>query len=297
MNRTVTCTIGVALLTATVWVSAAPTGDLSAVNALYTSADYQGALTVLDRIGATDDRDIVEVERYRALCYVALGQTDEATRAVERLISARPEYRIGGDQVSPRFETLFTRVRRQVLPDVVNRRFVVAKETYLRGDVAGAAAHFRDVRGLLDDPELAELGDLRTIVNGYLDLTDERLRAATAPSPAARTDRAIVPTPAASTREIYTAASRSVVPPEVISQTLPPFTYPLKEPLHGVLFVIIGEDGRVVDADMRVPTNTPYDAVAVAAARKWRFRPAAVNGKPVRFEKAVNVNVAVRQTR
>ena len=296
MNRTVTCTIGVALLTATVWVSAAPTGDLSTVDALYTSADYQGALTVLDRIGATDDRDIVAVERYRALCYVALGQTDEATRAVERLIAARPEYRVD-DQASPRFETLFTRVRRQVLPDVVTRRFVVAKETYLPGDVAGAAAHFRDVRGLLDDPELADLGDLRTIVNGYLDLTDERLRAATAPSPAARTDRAILPTPATPTHEIYTAVSRSVVPPEVISQTLPPFTYPLKEPLHAVLAVLIGEDGRVLDAEMRIPTNTPYDAVAVAAARKWRFRPAAVNGKPVRFEKAVNVNVTVRQTR
>ena len=294
--KRIVCTIAVALLTSTGWISAAPAADLSIIDGLYTSADYQGALTALDRIGAADDRDIIAVERYRALCYLALGQPDEATRSVERLIAARPDYRITGDQVSPRLETLFTRVRRQILPDVVNRRFVVAKETYLRGDVAGAAGQFRDVRGLLDDPELADLGDLRTIVNGYLDLTDERLRAATAPSPAARTDRAVA-SPAAPTREIYTAASRSVVPPEVISQWLPPFTYPLKEPLHGVVAVLIGEDGRVVNAEMRVPTNTPYDALAVAAARKWRFRPAAVNGTPVRFEKSVNVNIGVRQTR
>ena len=55
--------------------------------------------------------------------------------------------------------------------------------------------------------------------------------------------------------------------------------------------VLIGEDGRVLNAQMQSPTNTAYDEVAVAAARKWQYRPAVLNGKPVRFEKAVNINV------
>jgi TonB family protein len=294
MNRSLTCTLIVTVIVATAAVSADAADALAPVRALYTSADYESALALLDQMGTVEDRDVVDVDQYRALCYVALGDTERARRAIEHLVSAQPEYRLSGDAVSPRVEALFADVRHQVLPDVVKRAFASAKDAYTAGDVAGADRRFRALLRLLDDPELAGMTDLRTIVKGFVDLTGERLRPVPAPAVAAADRTSAGP---ASAPVIYSADTRGIIPPTAISQTLPRFTAALKEPLHGVMTVVIGEDGRVVNARMQSPTNTAYDEIALSAARKWQYRPAVLNGKPVRFAKAVNVNVTPAQTR
>jgi len=294
MRKTFACTLVAAVAVASAPAWAGPTDDLAPVRALYTSADYEGALVLLDQAATGEGASVADVEQYRALCYVALGDTQRARRAIEHLFFAKPDYRLTGDEVSPRVEALFTDVRHQVLPDVVKQAFAVAKDTYTQGDVARAAARFGDLQRLLDDPELADMGDLRTIVNGYVDLTRERLRPAAAPT-VTTVDRTVTRQPEAPAT--FTADTRGIVPPTAISQTLPRFTYPLRAPLRGVMDIVIGEDGRVLDAAMRTPTNTPFDAAAVAAARKWQYRPAVLNGKPVRFQKELNVNITPAQTR
>jgi TonB family protein len=287
MKKTLACMLVAIVAAAASPVWGGPAENLATVRALYSSADYENALTLLDQAGPAEGASVVDVEQYRALCYVALGDTQRARRAIEHLVFSKPDYRLTGADVSPRVEALFTEVRRQVLPDVVRQAFAIAKDSFTQGDTVRAAGQFHDLQQLLDDPELAGMADLRTIVSGYLDLTGERLRASAPAATAPAVTVARQPDKPAT----YTADTHGITPPTTISQTLPPFILPLREPLHAVMEVVIGEDGRVLEAQMRAPTNTPFDYAAVAAARKWQYRPAVLNGKPVRFQKLVNVTV------
>ena len=49
--------------------------------------------------------------------------------------------------------------------------------------------------------------------------------------------------------------------------------------------IVIDETGRVIDASVRQSMNSAFDAMLVRAARTWKYRPAMVNGTPVRFLK------------
>ena len=83
--------------------------------------------------------------------------------------------------------------------------------------------------------------------------------------------------------------------PVVISRVEPRYTREAKEnDIEGIVIIetIIDKEGRVVDT--RVLKNLPYglDSAAIEAVRKWRFRPATLNGRPV----AVYFNVTVSFT-
>ena len=58
-----------------------------------------------------------------------------------------------------------------------------------------------------------------------------------------------------------------------------------------MLTVTIDEDGNVLKADVRVSANTSFDALLVRAAGAWKYKPAIKDGKPVRYEKTVVVDV------
>ena len=59
----------------------------------------------------------------------------------------------------------------------------------------------------------------------------------------------------------------------------------------GIMEVVIDEQGRVIAIDMRAPLHPQYDALLLAAARDWRYRPATLDGKPVRFRKVIQIAV------
>ena len=82
--------------------------------------------------------------------------------------------------------------------------------------------------------------------------------------------------------------SGSVDPAEPVwSSRLPPPVYPAEAARQGIggsvmLLVTVGADGGVLD--VQVESATPpgvFDAVAVAAARQWKFQPGRRDGKPV----------------
>ena len=52
-----------------------------------------------------------------------------------------------------------------------------------------------------------------------------------------------------------------------------------------------GSDTLSTHALMRVGVSNVYDQLALAAARNWRFRPATMNGMPVKYRKAVQVTI------
>jgi hypothetical protein len=47
----------------------------------------------------------------------------------------------------------------------------------------------------------------------------------------------------------------------------------------------------VIAIDMRVPLHPQYDALLLASARDWRYRPATLDGRPVRFRKVIQIAV------
>ena len=55
--------------------------------------------------------------------------------------------------------------------------------------------------------------------------------------------------------------------------------------------VVIDETGRVESAAMRASTLPNYYRLAIAATQAWRYRPATVNGTPVKFRKLIQVNI------
>jgi TonB family protein len=90
---------------------------------------------------------------------------------------------------------------------------------------------------------------------------------------------------------IYTLADTRVVTPVVIRQDLPPFLGRLFESKTGALEVVIDELGRVEAATMRESVNATYDINALNATRFWRYRPATLNGVPVKFRKLISVTI------
>ena len=67
---------------------------IAAARDLYTAANYDDALAVLNRLDTPGSQvsDRLAVNQYRAFCLVALGRTAEAERAIEAVVSAEPLY-------------------------------------------------------------------------------------------------------------------------------------------------------------------------------------------------------------
>src|SRR6266536_1763183 len=143
---------------------------------LYASARYDEALAVLNDLRPADAANAISerksIEQYRSLCLLALGRGTEAESAIAAVVTADPSYHPGEVEASPRVRAAFSEVRRRLLPDIASGRYAEAKTLFDRKEYAAAASRFRQVVGLLDDPDMGgKLPDLRTLVSGFLDLS------------------------------------------------------------------------------------------------------------------------------
>jgi TonB family protein len=91
--------------------------------------------------------------------------------------------------------------------------------------------------------------------------------------------------------KIYTGNDLDVMMPVVIRQDLPAYPGQVPFPRQGMIEVLIDETGAVESALMRVGVSPTYDSIALNAAKNWRYRPATVNGVPVKYRKAVQVTI------
>jgi TonB family protein len=115
-----------------------------------------------------------------------------------------------------------------------------------------------------------------------------RTEAAPAPAPR-RTEPASAP---ANASRVYTVDDVGVVPPTVINQRMPAMTPDLVRitkamNTSAVVEVVIDEKGDVVDATIIKSVNTSFDSIVVAAARRWKYRPALKDGVAVRYVKTL----------
>src|SRR6476661_1591013 len=168
---------------------------LSAARDLYASARYDEALAVLNGLQPTTDgggSDRRSIEQYRSLCLLALGRGPEAESAIAAVVTADPGYQPNESDASPRVRAAFSDVRKRLLPEIVTTRYAVAKASFDRKDYASSEQIFRQVIGLLDDPDMGgRLSDLRTLASGFLDLSV----ASSAPPPEPKKEVVVPPAP------------------------------------------------------------------------------------------------------
>jgi hypothetical protein len=118
-------------------------------------------------------------------------------------------------------------------------------------------------------------------------------------SPAVQTARPVVQASPAvtassqtpSAQRIYTSEDGNVVPPAVVRQALPPFPTAARARAQGTLAVVVDESGAVESASMLGALNPTYDPVILDAARQWRYRPATLDGVPVKYRRIVQINL------
>jgi hypothetical protein len=274
---------------------------LTAARDLYASARYDEALAVLNGLpsdAVASDRK--SIEQYRSLCLLALGRGSEAESAIAAVVTADPMFMPGEADASPRVRLAFSEVRQRLLPQLASTRYAAAKAAYDRKEYSSAETQFKNLVMLLDDPQMGgRLADLRTLASGFVDL------AAAAAAPPPEPKRAEPPPMAAPTaaapatpREphIWTADEAGVAIPVVLRQDVPrvPSTISAQARERGLLEVVIDEQGRVVNLVLRLPIHPMYDPQLLAAAREWRYKPATVDGTPVKFRKMIQVTVDKR---
>ena len=300
MGRSVRARFGAWLVAALVLAAVeavAAQDSLTAARDLYASAAYEDALAVLNRLRGTDHPadEARSIEQYRAFCLLALGRADEAERAIEAVVAAQPSYRPSESEVSPRLRAMFVEVRRRTLPTIIQDRYAQAKATFDRKDYAAAAQAFKQEIDMTADPDLGAaanqppLSDLRTLATGFHELSAKAAAPPPAPAPPPQ------PAMTQAVSRIYSSEDVNVVPPLALRQVFPPFPARLVPAGQGVVEVIVDETGIVESAALRHPVNPQYDAIVLGAAKTWLYKPAMLDGFPVKYRKMIQI--VLRPTR
>ena len=278
-----------------------PTGrdPIGAARDLYASARYDEALAVLNDLRPTEAANSLSdrrsIEQYRSLCLLALGRGTEAESAIAAVVTADPSYLPSETEASPRVRAAFSDVRKRLLPDIVSTRYAAAKMAFDRKDYPLAEQAFRQLIALLDDPDMGgRLSDLRVLSTGFLDLSVAA--SAPPPEPARKEPAAPPPAPVApqiDLNRIYTVDDADVTPPVALRQDVPriPTQYTKQARDRGVLELVIDQQGRVISLAIRVSVYPMYDSLLLTAARDWRYQPATLAGKPVKFRKLIQINI------
>jgi hypothetical protein len=287
--------------------------SLASARQLYASADYQGALDLLDRLAATNPplQERQSIDLYRIFCFVALGRTGDADGALVAMVTRDPWRRPADSEIPPRLRPMFSDKRKEVLPSIIQAKYQRAKEVFDRKEYKGAVEGFTEVLLALSDPDVARqagtppLSDLRVLAIGFKDLaltamTTDPAPQVTTPRPTQRPE-STTPTsealPAAATqiRTIYDSGDTDVIAPVTVRQEMPRFYRPITTERVAVLFIVIDEMGRVESAMVTTPLDSYYNAMLMQTAKTWRYQPARRNGVAVKYRKSIQFTLS-RQT-
>ncbi len=289
MSTPVRLTIAALFFSASAAAAQNAAGALDPVRQLYASAEYEEALTALGRLQPETPTSALEIDRYRALCLIALNRGSEADRVIESIVAADPLYQPSASDASPRVRTAFSTVRERVLPTVARSLYLEAKAAYDRKAYTDAAQAFETTVRVIDtieSPAKNELADLRVLASGFLDLSKA---AGAPPTPAA---------PAAPAKpEVATAAPAPAAPPNtglvVLKQDLPPLPFSIAAlgsgEYRGVVELQIDEGGNVTSARIIQTVHVLYDPILLKAVRDWKYEAPRVSGRPIATVKRVEI--------
>ena len=286
---------------------------------LYDDAMYTRALEVLDQLAL--EQPSAPVHQYRALCFIALGRADAAERAMADIVAADPFFSLDAEAASPRVASQFATVRRRLLPPIIRRGFAEATARYREGATERARQQFDQVLKLLDDPALQNdqaLADLALVAGAFVELTKAQAPPPTIapiarslvaaplppslpapvadlePAPPAAASTAVASTPPAPMR--VTASEPVAFEPAVavvrpLPKWIPPDSRAAMRKYSGTIAVEVDPRGRVIAAATRRIIHPAYDPVVLAAAYNWVFQPARQNGRPVKSEVMVDIEL------
>jgi thioredoxin-like negative regulator of GroEL len=279
---------------------------LTQAKGLYDSASYNEALSALSQIDSSGD--VTEVEKYRALCLLALDRTKDAEQSLEHLAMTRPLFRLDGSDNSPKLVAMFEDVRKRTLPEASKQTYERGRASYEKGDFAEALRQFRDVMAMVDAApagSAALMGDLKMLASGFVTLAESAL--VQAPQPRAAAAPVLVPAPAAAPvqipaavappERIYNAADTTVSAPVAVYRPIPTWQRPAAlnfATLEGLLQITIGPNGAVVEQTMVKVINPAYDQILMDAAKTWRFQPATLDDRPVKYRMTLSIVVPRR---
>lgn len=277
-------------------------GPLAAARDLYASARYDEALALLNGLRPQETgntTNLRSIEQYRSLCLLALGRSAEAEVAIAAVVASDPMYLPTETEASPRVRSAFSEVRQRQLPEIARTRYASAKATFDRKEFPAAEQQFRDLLKLIDDPDMGgRLADLRMLVSGFVDLSTAAAAPPPAPEPARPEPRREEPSttpaqPSIDPQRVFTIDDDGIVGATAVRQEVPrvPVQISSQTRERGILEVTIDEQGRVVQAKLRLSLHPIYDAQVLAATRDWRYQPATLNGRPVKFRKVIQITV------
>jgi len=292
--RNTTCAVILLITTAFAASAHAADGTLAAARDLYVSASYDDALTMLSGLtgGTRSVEEQQSIDLYRTLCLVALGRSADADRVIEGMLMRQPLYRSTNEELSPRLQTAFQSARKRILPAVIQKEYADAKNAFDKQDYVTASAAFTQVLKSLADPDIAmaagapPLADIRTLATSFRDLS---AKLTPPPPPAPKVESK----PVRPVRSVYSADDRDVAAPVALQQRVPKYPAAVTRPLSGVLEFVVDETGAVQAPMMLVAIDPQYDPMVVAAAKKWLYQAATVDGKPVKYIKRLTISVSV----
>jgi TonB family protein len=292
----------IVVLMGTASLVAAQDDPLRTARDLYASAAYVEALAELARVESADSTPAMsrDTDAYRTFCLVALGRAAEAQAAAESLVRKDPTLSIDEfPDASPRIAAMFASVQRRVLPQVIKDEYRAAR-TLAVEKAPEAESRLRYVRELLDAAEHVgvsdeTLADVRLVVDGFLELAraaEPRKAAGEATAAAAAPEPLSPPTAV-----VASSTDAGVVAPIAVFQpqpNVPPAVLNLVRQLHGTskIDVLINEDGAVEEVTVKQAVSPAYDRLIVAAARRWKYKPALKDGVPVKFVSTVVINAS-----
>ena len=172
-----------------------------------------------------------------------------------------------------------------------------------RKDYPAAEQQFRELLRLIDDPDMGgRLGDLRMLVDG-LCRPQRGCGAAAGAGAEARAQARRGGAGCAGARsgptrsKIYTSDDEGVDPvhadpPGRAARADSRSRMQTRD--RGILDVTIDEQGRVISATIRLGLHPIYDSQILLAAKEWRYQPATLNGRPVKFRKIIQITVSKR---
>ena len=268
---------------------------------LYASANYDEALTMFNTLtlASHPPEDAASISMYRVLCLVAVGRSAEVEAAIDRLVSQHPLFRPPSDELSPRMRNAVSTARSRLLPPMVQKRYEESKTAYDRGEFVVASTGFKWVLSALADPDIsylagqAPLSDIKTLAAGFVGLAEKAL--APPPPPPVAVVAAPPAAPAAPVRDFtraFTTEDSDVVAPVTTRQNMPRFPGILREAAQGVLEVVIDPAGGVESVRILETVHPQYDSLILAAAKKWQYQPAQLEGTAVRYMKRIQISLA-----
>jgi outer membrane biosynthesis protein TonB len=111
-----------------------------------------------------------------------------------------------------------------------------------------------------------------------------------APNAPAAPNAPVAPAAPVAPDRLYSSVDAGVVPPVVIRQDIPKWSVNDRPPSRdGILELTIGVDGRIERATLTQGMAPSYDHFLLEATRNWRYEPARVDGRPVRYRKAIRI--------